>query len=138
MTHVHRIRLRGPWEVSALESTRGTSLPQSTKMPCPCSWHEGGWPGFMGRAKHVRRFGQPGQLDIHEHVWLVVDPCNGELIIELNGTRLSHVPKEAAFEWDITACIAPRNHLMIEVSGNDSTSGLTGEVRLEIRSGGDN
>ncbi len=66
-------------------------------------------------------------------MWLVIDPCRGELTIALNGRPIGRAAGDHAFEADVTELLSPRNELTIEVAGNDDSSGLTGEVRLEIR-----
>lgn len=131
---VHRIRLRGPWEVTAITPAVGSPVGVS-RMPCPCTWKEGGWTGFSGSAGHSRRFGRPRQIDDGERIWLVVDPCTCEqLSIALNGAALGIAIHGTYFEADITERIAERNELMIDLWGKSDECGLTGEVRLEIRS----
>jgi len=133
MSEPHRIRLRGPWEVTALEAPSGYALTGPTRMHCPCSWRDGGWPSFSGRARHTRRFGRPTNLNPQERVWLVIDACNGELTIELNGTPVGAATAGVALATDVTEQLLPRNELQIDVAGKDDRCGLTGEVRLEIR-----
>ena len=113
MNEPHRIRLRGAWEVTTLKS------------PHP--------PRDDSCSRHTRRFGKPTNLDPREQVWLVIEPCQGDLTIELNGKAIGSAANGAAFEFDITTLLAPRNELRIDVSGTGDQSRLTGEVRLEIR-----
>jgi hypothetical protein len=134
MSAIHRIRLRGSWTVTALETPAGQPLPESVSMTCPCSWRAGGWLNFRGRARCARRFGNPTNIDPRERVWLVIDPCEGDITIAMNGVDIGRSASGSAFERDITDMIAPRNVLQIDVSGTDDNAGLTGEVRLEIRS----
>jgi hypothetical protein len=134
MSEVHRIRLRGPWNVTAIDAQAGIAPTESITMPCPCSWREGGWPDFHGRARHRRRFGKPARIDSRERVWLIVEACRGALTIELNGAGLGSTANGVAFESDVTHLLSPRNEVQIDVTGTDDNDGLTGEVRLEIRS----
>lgn len=134
MSEPHRIRLRGPWDVTALDAPAEFPLTAEVKMNCPCSWRDGGWPNFSGQARHTRRFGKPTNLHPHERVWLVIDACNGGLSIELNGTLIGAAASGVAFATDVSDQLRPRNELQIDVEGSDDRCGLTGEVRLEIRS----
>lgn len=133
MAAIHQIRLRGPWEVSVIAAPPETTIGGPSHMNCPCTWREGGWPNFQGTALHVRRFGQPSQADIQERVWLVIDPCRSDLNISLNGKSLGSAGSGQAFKTDITEIMLARNELAVEVSANDDSGGLTGEVRLEIQ-----
>lgn len=133
MNVTHSIRLRGPWEVSVLDAPGPIAQLHPTRMPCPCTWRDGGWPDFHGRALHVRRFGWPTQLDADERVWLVIESSKASLNLELNGSRLASAPPGSTIETDVTELLRERNELLIEVTGNNADCGLTGEVRLEIR-----
>lgn len=133
MNVMHSIRLRGPWEVSVLDAPRLVSHLHPVKMPCPCTWREGGWSDFLGRALHIRRFGWPRQLDADERVWLVIEPSKASLALELNGSHLASALPGIAIETEVTKRLLQRNELRIEVSGKNADCGLTGEVRLEIR-----
>lgn len=81
MTVVHRIRLRGFWEV--------TPLPD-------------------GRVRHVRRFGRPRTLDTDESLWVVCDAAtvtvNGHSVEPRDGafnvTELLQPRNDLAIETD--------------------------------------
>ena len=128
MSEVHRIRLRGPWEVTALTDTRAT-----VRMTIPCSWKDGGWPGFSGRARHDRSFGQPRQADPRERVWLVIEGISGTGTVRLNEHELGAIAGSSTIQFDITDLLDARNRLQIEIVAADDSGGVTGEVALEIR-----
>lgn len=134
MSTSHRIRLRGPWEVVALESATGT-LPPPTRMAVPCSWRQGGWPGFAGRAVHRRAFGRPTNLGAGERVWLMIGGVGGRGEVRLNGEVMSAIVAGGPIEFDVTSALAERNLLEIELAA-DGDGGVTGEVALEIRPAG--
>ena len=127
MSEPHRIRLRGPWEVTAIGNDR------ATRMTIPCSWKEGGWIGFAGKARHLRSFGRPRQNDSNERVWLVIASVTGTGTIRLNGLDLGTVNGNQPFQSDITDRLEARNQLEIEVESDGDSGGVTGEVGLEIR-----
>ncbi len=125
MSERHRIRLRGPWEVTGIEPAR-----PSTRMTLPCSWREGGWSGFAGLARHVRLFGRPRQNETSERVWLVVAGVTGQGRVRLNGEELGTI--EGRFEHDVSDLLQERNRLEIDVRAEGDDGGVTGEVALEI------
>jgi hypothetical protein len=140
----HRIRLRGPWECAPLarltQKPDGTSLlskedlPPPCRMTLPCRWGEGGLTDFAGRARFVRRFGLPRRLDDFERVWLTFAGIEGASTILLNDHSLGSYPQGAApSEIEVTALLAERNELQIELEASTSAGGLWGEVALEIR-----
>lgn len=132
MSAVHRIRLRGPWEVVALESTTGP-LPPPTRMAVPCSWQQGGWPGFAGRAVHRRAFGKPTNLGPGEQVWLVIGGVSGRGEARLNQRVVAAIDQGRPFEFDVTEALAERNILEVEIAAGGDDGGVTGEVAIEIR-----
>ena len=108
MSEPHRIRLRGPWEVVGLQPER-----PATRMPLPCTWREGGWPGFAGRASHIRQFGQPRTHGAGERVWLFIEAVVGRGVARLNGRELGAV--DGLFRVDVTDQLLARNQLEIDV-----------------------
>ena len=125
MSEPHRIRLRGPWEVTGLAPV----LPPK-RMTIPCSWREGGWPGFIGQARHVRLFGLPRLRQPEERVLLNIDQVTGEGQVQLNGQALGAVA--VAFRHDVTELLQSRNRLEIVVTSDSDAGGVTGEVSIEI------
>jgi hypothetical protein len=125
MTDWHRIRLRGPWEVVPLDSGQPPA-----RMTLPCSWRDGGWPEFTGRARHVRSFGKPRQFAATERIWLVVEGVTGQGQVCLNGHELGAI--EGRFRRDITDLLEDRNRLEVLVCADSDAGGVTGEVALEI------
>ena len=133
----HRIRLRGPWECEPLQRLPLQSeipLPAPLRMTMPCRWHEGGLTDFAGRARFTRRFGYPGQIDASERVWLTFAGVEGTAEVWLNDRRLGrHEGAAGPFEHEVTALLATRNRLVVEVEEAMGRGGLWGEVALEIR-----
>src|SRR5215468_4618580 len=98
----HRIRLRGPWEYQPLARTPPAAgpVPPGGRMSLPCRWDEGGLRDFAGRVRYVRRFGQPRQIDAHEHVWLTFGGVDGTAEVWLNGQFLGrHENRAEPFEF---------------------------------------
>ena len=130
----HRIRLRGPWECEPLASLGGGELPGRRRMVLPCSWCDGGLPGFAGTVRFVRRFGYPGRIDDDERVWLTVQAIEGRARLWLNGQALGEARGEdGAWEAEVTGLLAARNELRVEVTAGTDRGGLIGETALEVR-----
>ena len=126
----HRIRLRGPWEMLALDMVAGG---QVVSVKLPARWRDLGLAGFRGRVRFMRRFGYPGNADRDlEHFWLTCDGCTVGREVHLNGALLSTEPWER-FAFDVTRLLSPRNRLEITVEAATDDAGLWGEVALEIR-----
>jgi hypothetical protein len=133
MTAPHRIRLHGPWEITPVAADAGP-LPPSRRMTVPCTWKQGGWPGFRGRAVHRRSFGKPSNLGAAERVWLIILGVNGQASVRLNDRALGPIDEGAEFVADITDFLAARNCLDVEIACASDSGGIAGEVRLEIKS----
>jgi hypothetical protein len=102
----HRIRLRGPWECRRL--------------------------GDSGR-RFRRRFGYPGRIDAHERVWLTFAEIAGVAEVHLNDCFLGRHDGPAAFEFEVTTLLRPRNELVVDMEGAADQEGWRGEAALEIR-----
>ncbi len=134
MHTIHSIRLRGPWQVQVLETNLPTMSGNRGTMNCPTSWFEAGWLGFCGKVRYIRNFGAPTGLGPEDQLWLVIEPCSGNLLLQLNGSALAPLKKDEKTCYDISKIIKNRNQLIIDLTGDNNHCGLTGEVRLEIRS----
>src|SRR5262245_22601536 len=123
---VHRIRLRGPWDVRphASDAAAGT-------MTIPGTLRDGGWTGFAGRVSFYRRFGRPSNLETQETVWLTFESVVGRAVVHLNDEDLGPLDGEGSFE--VTSRLAARNALEVIVEAADDVCGIAGEVALEIR-----
>lgn len=154
----HVIRLRGPWEYRPLARTvrlaDGSSQVESGELPAagrievPSDWGESLGGTFCGRVAYLRRFGRPTGLSAADRVELVITRVDARAGVRLNGQALGEIPAGgAAWRCDITARLAPRNELVIEVelprvtdrslplprAGREGLpGGLVGQVRLEI------
>lgn len=104
----HRIRLRGPWQ----------------SQPLSAAATEG--------QRFRRRFGYPGRIDAYERVWLTLAGIAGMAEVHLNDHPLGRREGPAAFEFDVTALLRPRNELVVDVIGATSGS-WQGEAALEVR-----
>jgi hypothetical protein len=140
---MHTIKLRGPWQVEALESTTG-ELPPPTETTVPGDWGSALGNDFRGRARYTRGFGLPTNLDPSEWVSLMVGLVDYSASIQLNGELLGEQTwGDGERRYDITSLLKPRNELQIVVTlledlprpgREDQPGGLLGEVRLEIES----
>jgi hypothetical protein len=90
---VHRIRLRGFWEATALAD---------------------------GRERYRRSFGRPRTLDPDERAWLVCDRVPGPATVAVNGTQVGSVEAVGLFAFDVTELLRPRNEVVIETTGEPS------------------
>jgi beta-galactosidase/beta-glucuronidase len=139
----HRIRLRGPWECEPLARAvsspdgqvewRTESLPEAGRIALPCPWAESALADFAGRVRFRRRFGYPGRIDADERVWLTFADVSGQAVIRLNGQLLGRHDGGDPFEFEVTALLATRNELVIEIETQTVPAGLWGQVALEIR-----
>jgi hypothetical protein len=149
MAYPHTIRLRGPWQCQPLAREGGGPLPPPSRVFPPCRWTAACGDDFFGTVRFMRTFHPPRKLDPHERLWLVVDGADARGDVFLNGQTLGSVAGYAlADEWDITELLRTQNELIIDVEclpgasaigrsrlGYEHCSGgLTGEVRLEVRS----
>src|SRR5438876_10678056 len=101
----HRIRLRGPWRCEPIEHRA---------------------------VRFRRRFGYPGRIDDYERVWLTFAAVAGSAEVELNGNPLGRFEGGEA-EFDVTTLLQTRNELVVEVESSNDTSGICGDVALEVR-----
>lgn len=155
MRTLHQIRLRGPWGCQpvarftrdatghAAETT--AELPPGGRVVMPSDWTPICGAGFHGRVRFRRRFHWPSRLTPRERVWLVFDAVCGSAVAQLNDGKVGDFSAaDAPVEFDVTGRLAPTNILLVDVTwpdhglDGDSPShaggGLTGEVRLEVRS----
>jgi hypothetical protein len=142
---MHTIRLRGPWQIEALlrfvpdalgEVHEETSqLPIANETSVPGDWAFALGEDFRGRARYVRRFGLPTNLEPQETVTLVFGEVESQATIELNGTLLGEQRKaDGERRYEVTQLLKLRNELRIVVEARDAVGGILGEVKLEIAS----
>lgn len=147
MPYPHAIRLRGPWQCQPLARAGGGPLPPPSRVFPPCAWDAACGSDFFGTVRFARAFHPPSALDPHERIWLVVEGVDARGEVTLNGRYLGGVDGYAVpASWDITDLVKGQNELTIDVKCLDDAGGewrlghehrpggLTGEVRLEIRS----
>jgi hypothetical protein len=122
---VHRIRLRGPWDV------RPHSGGEPGRMTVPGTLRDGGWTGFKGRVSFYRRFGRPSNLSAGETVWLVFENVVGSADVLLNDSLLGTL--DGTGQLNVTERLAERNVLEVILETRNENGGITGDVLLEIR-----
>jgi hypothetical protein len=99
MSGVHRIRLREPWEVAALED---------------------------GRLRRSRRFGRPSRLDPQERVWLVVERLPESGSVRLNGQELREAPGD--IRCDVTELLLDNNRVEIDLPATHELGEVSLEI----------
>lgn len=147
MAYPHPIRLRGPWQCQPLVRAGGGPLTPPSRVFPPCTWDTACGSDFFGTVRFARAFHPPSAVDPHERVWLVVEGADARGQVTLNGRHVGCVDGYALpASWDVTDLLKRQNELTIDVECPDDASGmgrlghgrrpggLTGEVRLEIRS----
>jgi hypothetical protein len=140
---MHTIRLRGPWQIEPVsefvraskgELLEGPSdLPPAGETNVPGDWGAALGNTFRGRARFIRRFGLPTNLEPQERVFLVMGPLLEQGSVELNGVALGRQSLiDGQQRYDVTSLLKPRNELVICVESREDTGGIRGEVKLEI------
>lgn len=132
----HRIRLRGPWQLTPLNRAGSSraELPATVTATMPARWSECGLGDFIGRVRHVRRFGLPRSLDSFERVWLTAAGIAGRSEFWLNEQQLGEWPDQSPhIEIDVTRQLRERNEIRIEIDSESPGGGMSGDVALEIR-----
>ena len=146
--HVHRIHLKGPWEVewlgpaesppAAATSSGIAAANRENRARMPAAW-QSLFGDAAGIARFRRRFNRPTNLDADERVFLVFDGLAGRASLSLNGDALGSVEAAACpAEFDVTPRLAARNTLTVEVVFDPAhhpgrPGGLWAPVALEIR-----
>lgn len=131
---VHRMFLKGPWEVRRLDREE-----PSRRVTLPASWQTI-FGDEAGRAEFRRKFNQPTNLESHEHVWIVFQGVCGAAWVDLNSQRLGGIDiADETAEFEITPHLALHNELVVQLTfeandSHDQPGGLWGPVALEIRS----
>lgn len=121
---LHRIRLRGPWDVRPRGAAHGKAAIPATLRDC-------GLANCVGPVSFHRAFGKPTNLAENERVLLIFEDIIGAAKVQLNGARLGEVVTAAQF--DVTQELRERNELVVELEAVDDQCGIVGEVVLEIR-----
>jgi hypothetical protein len=152
MATVHTIRLRGPWGCQPLtrhepneagESRESTAnLPPAGRLRLPADWSGVCGADFRGCVRLRRRFHWPARLMPRERVWLVLEEVTDAAVVRLNEEVLGEfTAADAPRAFDVTDVLEPTNVLLVDVTYSPdgpggtlhAVGGLTGEVRLEVR-----
>ena len=120
----HRIRLRGPWDLT-------TTTGLSRRVLFPATWEVAGLPNYVGPVAFARRFGYPGRIDAHERVWLVGQGVSGPAEIVFQDQPLGRVAGGFAFE--VTARLRDRNLLKVSLEIIAGQTRLWDDIALEVR-----
>lgn len=128
LIYPHRIRLRGPWGIQPL--TEPAMPPRMVKMPC--RWAVAAGPGFTGRVRCCRSFGNLGRLDATERVWLTFSGFTCPAEVRLNGTLLGAALCGAS-DFEVTNLLGQRNQLELTMTAGPDQEDSWEEVALEVR-----
>lgn len=121
----HRIRLRGPWDLTVAGG-------EPRQLTFPATWPKAGLPELSGRVQFLRRFGFPGRIDAHERVWLIGEGVEGPADISLQGERLGTV-ELGKFAFEITARLNERNMLQVDLDVSPERVQLWDDIAMEVR-----
>jgi hypothetical protein len=107
---VHRIRLRGPWQLQA--AAPGSAPPQSIRLPARAAeFFDTGAPSLQ----LSRRFNRPTNLAAGDRISLIIDNFPEGARVTLNGARLEPESLPAAEPTVFpTSRLEPHNLLAIE------------------------
>jgi hypothetical protein len=155
MPTLHQIRLCGPWGCQPLArfsrdkagniTESAADLPAAGRVTMPSTWAPVCGADFCGRVRFRRRFHWPARLTSRERVWLIFDGIRGNAEVWLDDHNLGRFPgAPPPRQFDITDILEPTNVLLVEVATPHEdlledppavgACGVTGEVRLEVRS----
>lgn len=98
---MHRIRLRGSWDISS--------------------------DGI--RTIHARRFGQPRLPDAGESVWLVCDWVPGPAELSINEELIGVAAAAGPLAFDVTDRLRARNAVVLAVRGDGELGEVAVEIR---------
>jgi hypothetical protein len=135
MTSIHRIRLRGFWELQHSDSTDRSS--RKVRLPMDFGHFV---QASSGPVRLSRKFHCPTNLAPDDQVDIVVRSLPGTVHATLNGHDLKNVSQEPdAQRFVVTSFLRPTNRLVLEVHIGSSEHGCSGnaagDVALEIQSG---
>ena len=138
----HRIRLHGPWRLSA-EPT-GDSSPALLKqtLAIPADWSDCLPADFCGQVVLQRRFGTPTNLSSQTQLSLVFEEILGTASVRINGQWVvtAH-PSGQRLELKLEpSTLLANNELRVEIEGpvdpaahSAQAGGITGSVYLQIQ-----
>lgn len=117
---MHRIRLIGPWEFSALANADGSAVRLPTdpgRVKTPVCWRTlfGKW---NGTAKCSRRFNRPTNIDDVQRIEITIDDLQGQGRILLNEVVLVEAAQGGPISIDVKEKLQPFNQLVMEVTPN--------------------
>ena len=107
MSDIHTIRLKQPWQCESLADG----------------------------SRWSRCFNWPAGVLPQETVWLVVEPLPEGATVQLNGRALVDPLDRPLARFDISALIADRNQVVIQLAGPSEEDQFPLRVRLEIDEG---
>ncbi len=122
MSELHRIRLRGPWEIS----TPGESARRTVKLPA--TWAQAAGDSSPDFLCCERRFHRPTIMAEFERVWLVVSQPCAQFEVALNRQRIEGFSERA----DVTELLLEANVLTIDLAPPAEGDAELFSVALEI------
>ena len=139
---VHKMTLRGPWELQWLKPTNptdGSDSAETLRVKMPSDW-QSQFGDKAGTVSFKRHFHKPTNLDDNESVFVVLTGFGGNGVASLNGESLGQITDTGdPVEFEVIQRLKPGNQLGLELefdpgSAGNSPGGLWGPVVLEIRS----
>ncbi len=123
---VHRIRLRGPWEI--LAPADSSSIGAARRVKLPVTWAEAAGKSAATSLRCERRFHRPTFMAEFERVWLVVsEPC-AKFEVALNRQQLAGFSDRA----EVTEQLLDANVLTIDLAAPADKDAELFTVTLEI------
>ncbi len=125
--------------VDGRRQTIERDLPAGGRLAMPGDWSPLLGTDYCGRVRCVRRFACPTGLTPTTRVWLVCEGADDAARLAINGHPLGCIAGRHPRRFDITAFLAPRNELIVELEyaaeidrATEQRGGRLDEVRLEI------
>ncbi|MEX2288556.1 MAG: NRDE family protein [Planctomycetaceae bacterium] len=147
---IHRMHLRGPWEVEWVSNAEspppqpspagGEGERQATdsgRVKLPADW-QSLFGERRGTVRFTRRFGKPTNLEPHEKVFIAFDGIGGVARVSVNGSHVGIIENSTStIRFDVTALLNPSNTLDVvltytETDDASSPGGLYAPVAIEV------
>lgn len=147
---MHRIALKGPWQVywlsdfvdgeafesASIKSARSHPEREGQRVKMPASWRDV-FGERAGRVSFQRRFNRPTGLTESDRVMMGFTGLGGLATVRLNGEFVGGVCQPtSSISLEITPILQPHNLLEVEIGYDPARhgpqGGLWGTVQLEI------
>jgi hypothetical protein len=138
------MHLHGPWQYEWLSAEPFDSVVSRTgRVKMPCNW-KSLFGDMAGKARFLRRFHKPTNLEPHEQVYLVFEDIKGRIKISINDSVLGTADNsKETIGHEITEYLKPSNELSVEIEFDPAAASRTENstpvslwecVAIEIRS----